>query len=322
MAFLMREELQDARGLRVHLNSPGGDLIGGLKLGLAFRRQGINTAVSAAQITDIYDSGIHLLGSSTKAECSSACVFAFAGGVNRYASQDTPGADVGFQSLGQLGVHQFYDPSTLLDPSAATLNAEDRIADQRIVAILLGYLSEMGVSAELLQMAAATDPRNMHYLTEAELRRVAIDTGSKQEVVLTGYKNGVAVTEIIFTRGEGDYRLELFCSEASLHMIASLEWPGRYDVDAHQRWHLLEDVSLKDGAAVKLISESFEQRSDGGTTGRFRFRFTGHIEDLVHRDKFFFEDWSSRHANDIASSLSFILPEDFDGIHVLPRTCM
>lgn len=322
MAFLSREELQDARGLRVHLNSPGGDLIGGLRLGMAFRLQQVNTAVSAAEVTDVYDSGIRLVGRSTQAECSSACVFAFAGGVNRYASENTPGSDVGFQSLGRLGVHQFYEPSTLTDPSAVTLSADDRIADQRIVAILLGYLSEMGVSAELLQLAAATDPRDIHYLTEAELRRVAIDTGSEQDVALTGYKNGVAVTEITFTRGEGDYRLELFCSEADLHMVASLEWPGRYDVDAHQRWHLLEAVSLREGAAVKLISESFEQRSDGGTSGRFRFRFVGPIEDLVHRDQFFFEDWSSRHANDIASSLSFILPEDFDGIHVLPRTCM
>jgi len=322
LVFLSREDLGDARGLRIHLNSPGGDLIGGVRLGLAFRQQLINTAVSSALVTDIYDSGIRLVGASAEAECSSACVFAFAGGVNRYASESTSSADVGFQSLGRLGVHQFYDPSTLIDPSAATLNAQDRISDQRIIAVLIGYLSEMGVSAELLQLAAATDPRDMHYLSDVELRRVRIDTVTEQEVSLTGYKNGVAVAEIRFTRGEGDYRLELYCSDTSLHMIASIDWAGRYDIDAHQRWSLLDGVSLKDGAPVELVSESFAERSDGGTTGSFRFRFQDSIRDLVQRDKFFFEDWSSRYANDIASSLSFILPEEFDGIHVLPRTCL
>ena len=322
MAFLSAEELLDARGLRIHLNSPGGNLIGGLRLGMAFRQQQINTAVSSAVVTDIYDSGIRLVGASTEAECSSACVFAFVGGVNRYASERTPQSVVGFQTLGRIGVHQFYDPATLDDPTAASMSAEDRIADQRIIAILLSYLSDMGVSAELLQLAAATDPRDMHYLTEQELRRLRMDTSTEQEVSLTGYENGVAVTEIIYTRGEGDYRLELLCSKGSLHLVASIDWRHAYDVDAHDRWYLLDGVSLKDGSALELISENFTQRSDGGTSGRFRFRFSDPIEELVHQDQFFFEDWSSRHAHETAVTLNFVLPEDFNGIHVLPRTCM
>lgn len=321
MEFLSDEGLLDARGLRVHLNSPGGDLIGGLRLGNVFRQQQVNTAVSAAPVTEIYDSGLRIMGASVESECSSACVFAFAGGVNRYASENTPFSDVGFQSLGRLGVHQFYDPDTLSDPSAASLNAEDRIADQRIVALLLGYLSEMGVSAELLQLAAATDPRNMHYLTETELRRVRIDTGTDQKAGLYGYRNGVAVAQIEYARGEGEFRLELFCDNNTMHMIASVEWLGRYDVEAHQRWNFLDTVSLTDGAALELLSENFTLRSDGGTSGRFHFRFADRIEELVQRDKFLFEDWSSRHAHESALSISFVLPEGFDGLHVLPRTC-
>lgn len=321
MEFLSGEGLLDARGLRIHLNSPGGDLIGGLLLGNVFRQQQVNTAVSAATVSEIYDSGLRIMGASIEAECSSACVFAFAGGVNRYASENTPSSYVGFQSIGRLGVHQFYDPDTLIDPSAARLNAEDRIADQKLVALLLGYLSEMGVSAELLQLAAATDPRNMHYLTETELHRVRIDTGTDQMVGLYGYRNGVAVAQIDYFSGDGKFRLELFCDNDTLHMMASVEWLGRYDVEAHQRWSLLDAVSLTDGAALVLLSENFTLRSDGGTSGRFHFRFADRIDELVQRDRFRFEDWSSRHANDAASSLSFFLPEDFGGLHVLPRTC-
>lgn len=320
--FLAREELLDARGLRIHLNSPGGNLIGGVLLGKAIRRQQANTAVASAPVAEIYESGLRIVGTPIEAECSSACVFAFAGGVRRYASEKTSGNDVGFQSLGRLGVHQFYDPVTLVDPSAASLSAEDRIGDQQVVALLLSYLSEMGVSAELLQLAAMTDPRNMHYLSEAELRRVRIDTGTDQQVRLSGYRNGLAVAGIEYARGNGNIMLELFCDNDTLHMLASVKWLGSYDVGAHQRWNMMDNISLTDGGLLELISEEFMLRDDGGTSGSFLFRFEDPIGELVNRDRFLFEDWTSRTTHNSATTLSFVLPEDFDGLHVLPNTCL
>lgn len=324
LQFLSEEGLLGARGLNVHLNSPGGHLIGGVLLGLAIRGQEANTVVSAAFIEDIYDDGLRKVTYDPPAEgqCSSSCVFAFAGGVSRFASTTTPGGAIGFQNIGRLGVHQFYSPQSLDDPTALAFDAEDRIADQRIIAVLLAYLSEMEVSAELLQIAAMTDPRDMHYLSEEELRRTEIDNRMVHNVFLTGYRNGVAITEITYRRPDADYRLEVYCDRGEARMLASIDWRGLYDVEGHQRWSLFGGVSLSDGGSVELIEQDFSRRPDGGVTGQLRFRFADPLTTVVAMKDFSFEDWSSRHANDAAASMSFTLPDDFDGLHLLPRACL
>jgi hypothetical protein len=324
LQFLVEEGLLGAKGLNVHFNSPGGNLIGGILLGLAIREQEANTVVSGAYVEDIYDGGLRKVtfDPPVAAECSSACVFAFAGGVSRFASQTTPGAAIGFQDIGRLGVHQFYTPETLDNPTALAFDAEDRIVDQRIISLLLAHLSEMEVSAELLQIAAMTDPRDMHYLTEDELQRTEIDNRMVHNVFLTGYRNGVAITEITYRRPNADYRLEVYCDSGEARMLASIYWRGFYDVEAHRRWDLFDGVSLSGGGTVELIEEDFSLRSDGGVTGQLRFRFSDPIEAVVSRKDFYFEDWSSRHANDAATSMSFTLPADFDGLYLLPRACL
>lgn len=322
MDFLEREGLLEARGMRVHLNSPGGNLIGALRLGNLFRQQEVNTAVSAAEVEQIYDGGLRIVGVAIDADCSSACVFAFAGGLSRYASNSSPSSAVGFQRMGRLGVHQFYDPVSLSDPNAISLDAEDRIADQQFIALLLSYLSDMGVSAELLQLASRTDPRGMHYLTEAELRSTRIDSGSNTRVELVGYPNGVAVAEVTYERGDGSFMIELLCQDHAMHLLASIDWRGAYSPDNHRQWRYMENISLEGGGRLELLSSNFFEREDGDTSGSFRFRFLDPIAILEGRHSFIFEDWSSRHANDSALSLSFILPEEFDGLHVLPRTCL
>lgn len=324
LQFLKDEGLLGAKGLDVHLNSPGGSLIGGVLLGLVIREQEANTVVSGASIEDTYADGLRKVtfDPPVAAECSSACVFAFAGGVSRFASETTPGAAVGFQTVGRLGVHQFYTPQTLANPTALAFDAQDRIDDQRIISLLLAYLSKMDVSAELLQIAAMTDPRDMHYLTEDELQRTEIDNRMVHSVFLTGYRNGVAITEITYRRPDADYRLEVYCDGGEARMLASIDWRGFYDADGHQRWNLFEGVSLSDGGAVELIEEDFSVRDDGGVTGQLRFRFSDPIEAVIARKDFFFEDWSSRYANDAAASMSFSLPVDFDGLYLLPRACL
>lgn len=324
LQFLADEGLLGAKGLNVHLYSPGGSLMGGLALGLSIRDQEANTVVSGATIENVSADGLRKVtfDPPVAAECSSACVFAFAGGVSRFASNTTPGAAVGFQDVGSLGVHQFYTPETLGNPTALAFDAEDRIKDQRIISLLLAYLSEMGVSAELLQIAAMTDPRGMHYLTEEELQRTEIDNRMVHSVFLTGYRNGVAITEVTYKRPDADYRLEVYCDGGEARMLASIDWRGVYDVESHQRWNLFDAVSLTGGGTMELIDEGFVSRPDGGVTGRLRFRFSDPIGEVVARKDFFFEDWSSRYANDAAASMSFTLPADFDGLYLLPRACL
>jgi hypothetical protein len=72
----------------VVLDSPGGDLAAGMMLGEMLRQGGWNTTVGASY---------HFQGTARVALCTSACVYAFVGGVNRIMMRD-----------GTLGVHKFF----------------------------------------------------------------------------------------------------------------------------------------------------------------------------------------------------------------------
>jgi len=314
--------LLDARGINVHLNSPGGDLLGGIRLGLAFRQQEANTVISSAKIRDRYPDGTAITGDPLPSQCSSACAFAFSGGVSRFASHTTPLHEVGFQEIGRLGVHQFYDQRSLTDPSHRLFSGANRIDDQRMVALLLSYLSEMQVSAELLQLAAETPPSEMHYLSEEELRRTRADNRMVQDVFITGYHNGVGITEIRYQRQDADYRLEAYCENGVMRILASINYRGRYDVPAHHRWQIYDNMKLQDGTPVRVISEKFLSNSEGRTLLQVLLEFEkASLSDLVSRKSFVFNDPSSRYASNAARALSFVLPADFDGLYLLPRTC-
>ena len=324
LAFLSGEGLLGEKGLTIHLNSPGGSLLGGVYLGLAIRGQQANTVVSGAHVREIHDDGLRIVASDPPvlAECSSACVFAFAGGVTRIASRSTPADMVGFQQIGRLGVHQFYTSEALDDPTSRFFTAEDRIVDQQIISLLLAYLSAMDVSAELLQIAAMTDPRSIHYLSEDELRRTQIDNWMVNGVFLIGYRNGVAVTEITYRRPNADYRLELYCDGGEARLLATLDWRGFYDVEAHRRWKLYENVTLTDGGELELIEENFTIRPDGSVRMDLLFRFLDPITSIIRRKEFRFSDASSRHNMETAAMMSFSLPPEFDGLYLLPRACL
>lgn len=327
-AFLNSRGLVSTPGIQVHLNSPGGDLLGGVILGKIIREMKFDTVVSTSETEEIWEGNVHKSkNSDIVSECSSACAFAFVGGVNRYAGSRTPADRVGFQLTGKLGVHQFYDISALSDSGALTRSADDAIGDQFIVALLLRHLDEMGVSAELLQLASQTPPLGMHYLSDEELVRTHADNQAITNVTLRGYRNGVATVEIKFTRPGSSYNLEIYCDKNTLNLLSNITWEGQYDIELHRSWRFLDNVSLLGPTPTKTISlrkvdETFSQTTDGKTLGKFRFIFEGApLSQLVQLKEFSFSDFSSRHANDAASQLAFSLPEDFDGLYLLPRTC-
>jgi hypothetical protein len=329
-AFLGYDGVTPMPGIRIHLNSPGGDLIGGVLLGQTIREIQLNTAVSTSVTQEVWRDNLHvaLPEKDPHSECSSACVFAFIGGVNRYASKNTPPDEVGFRDLGQLGVHQFYDAEALDDPEVLSRSAKDAIFDQLLISRLLRHLNQMGVSAELLQLASQTPPTDMHFLTEDELTRTRSDSWSVRDLFIRGYRNGVAIVELQYVRKKADYRLEIYCDKGQMKMLANVNWRGSYDIQGHQNWKFFENLTVPSSSegnaiVVKKLSEDFSQNSDGSTQGKFRFVFQEMgIRDLVKLKRFSFSDWSSRHANDAAKELAFTLPDDFDGLYLLPKACL
>jgi hypothetical protein len=181
LAYLQKEKLLDWRG-SVLLNSPGGNLIGGIKLGEAIRKQGLSTEIGRS----VPDGALDWTHQRTKGACVSACAFAFLGGVSRSASES---ANEG----GKIGIHQFYNEAAIINPSAKVFNAIDFSAQQLLSALLIDYVMHMGVDPRLVVMASSISPTEVHYLSqeEAEELKVSWEPHKFEPWAIEPYGNGV-----------------------------------------------------------------------------------------------------------------------------------
>lgn len=133
------------RNTPVILHSPGGDLAGGLKLGIAFREVGASVGVAPG------------------GACFSACAYALFGGVNRKVL-----------SGGQLGVHEFIEVGR--DPKRK-LSASEKKQNKEIADLLNVYAQAMGVSPEVIGLALNTKHNDIKILNKRQLKRLRITTG-------------------------------------------------------------------------------------------------------------------------------------------------
>lgn len=125
----------------VLMNSPGGNVVGGLKLGYSFRKAKLNVGVAPG------------------GDCFSACALALLGGVERKVPEDA-----------RFGVHGFAD----LRAHAPT---RDLSYDKDIYGVLGMYAEEMGVSPSLIAMAQKTRNDDMRILSREELKKTRVVTG-------------------------------------------------------------------------------------------------------------------------------------------------
>ena len=146
-AIWLRERIKESHlkpGDVVLLSSPGGNLEQGVLMGEIIRAQGLSTAVG------VTDNG----GQVRAGFCASACVFAFAGGQTRYGLDGSA-----------LGVHRF--------TSAA--RGEDAVADtQRVTGAILGYMTRMGISSQIIEAMSQT--RDIRWLDPGEAETMKLVT--------------------------------------------------------------------------------------------------------------------------------------------------
>ena len=305
----------------VRFNSDGGNILAGMKLGELIRSNGFNTAVGKTVGVE-GDSGIIWTKSEApNGECASACVFAFAGGVQRHAVSTN---GIGFTKSGQLGVHQFYDPRALAGMDQKLFSGLDRSDDQLIVALILEHLIRLGISSELAAIASSTRWQNVRWLTDQELRRTKLDNVSIEATArLVGYRNGVATAVVEFSRADASYAVEFYCDTAKQMLLkARISSRNVVEPDVVKDWSLYDNLSLGDGIKLKKVRMKILDRPAGGSDVDIVFRFTGaDAKSIAKVKEFQFEDWSSRWANEAARELSFGLPIEFEGLHVLPRNC-
>ena len=109
----------------IEFTSPGGNLLGALRLGELIRNGGYDTSLGE--------------------ECASACAYAISGGVRRYivkkefdSDADHDNRNVGAAGT-KLGIHQFYNSDALNEPQKKAFSAIDQSAQQLLMGILLEY---------------------------------------------------------------------------------------------------------------------------------------------------------------------------------------
>ena len=324
--FLEKSELPKESGIDIHLNSPGGNLEAGVMLGLIFRELGVSTIVSKSLIKEKYKGfEIHQIDNSfdgKDAICASACSFAFAGGVERYADPNVDPVFVGFQKIGRIGVHQFYDSIAMQNPDREIFSGKDRIEDQRYISLLLSFLKEMGVSADMLQLASNTSPSEIHWMTVDELNSSGMDNASFAIASIEAYKNGVAIVEFNFQRMDAAIRNEIWCHNGQFQMLSTLRWRGGATFKPGDDWHLYENMKIgPSGPNVRLTKQETFWEGDTEVV-KMTFSIIGEsLQQIVNLRHFDFWDGNSRYSTMAAHQLSFSLPKDFYGMYILPRTC-
>lgn len=128
------------QGTWVALSSPGGSLVGGLKLGLLIREMGFNTTISSTDYSP--------------PNCMSACAYAFAGGITRHLSEGS-----------KYGLHQFKGTEKAIGDSES----------QKISATIAKYLDQMGIDRHLLDYAQVTASDKVAVLTLAQAKLLRVD---------------------------------------------------------------------------------------------------------------------------------------------------
>lgn len=147
----LSREVSSTGATVVSFNSNGGNVVAAIAYGRMIRSLGLSTFQLRST------------------QCASACALAFVGGVSRKAEP------------GSIGVHQSsFAPDARVDGQTAVA------AVQALTAQIMGYLVEMGVDPQLLQLSLSVPSDDMRYLTAAEM--------ASYKVTLDGPMNAAAAT--------------------------------------------------------------------------------------------------------------------------------
>lgn len=180
---------------RVYFDSPGGSLIGGLKLGELIRALGFETGVRAQSYE--YDVG-------PIAMCASACSYAFAGGVHRFLDD----------TMGTLGLHQFYTSGDSI------LNSNDT---QVMSGVILSYLSKMGIDGRAFAIASVTDFTEMAWLSGSEAETIGlVDNGVMPTTAEIKLAEGQPYLKLEQTYNDFTSRVLITCKDSDKQILAGI----------------------------------------------------------------------------------------------------
>jgi hypothetical protein len=138
----------------VVMSSPGGNVLGSMRLGLVLRTLGF--AVMVGQIRD---------GALVTARCYSACAYTLAGGLSRIVP---PGS--------QVGVHRAWTRRRLQRDIAGSGSIDAHVSSDGVSPVIERYLTRMGVSRDLVALADTIPSSDIRVLSAQELTRLRVVT--------------------------------------------------------------------------------------------------------------------------------------------------
>jgi hypothetical protein len=156
-AFVTSEVVGQKVTSVVLMSSPGGNLVGSLRLGILMRQLGFSIMVG--QVRN---------GRFITANCFSACAYTLAGGKRRFVPEGS-----------KVGVHKAWTKA----PGASDEAGIDGLTSGRIPTsgyqpVLETYLRRMGVSGQLVTLANATSADDIRVLSRSELARLRVVTAN------------------------------------------------------------------------------------------------------------------------------------------------
>ena len=148
-------ETEQPEGFRVRLNSPGGVLAEGMRIGSIIREYEFWTEVGAV----VHPEGENF-PKETPGYCASACALAFLGGVHR-----SP------EAVDKLGFHQFFggvNSESLARLSAEEIYSSTLSESQKLSGRVISYMVSMGIDARVFVEASVKGPNDMRTFSEAQ----------------------------------------------------------------------------------------------------------------------------------------------------------
>ncbi|WP_146140010.1 hypothetical protein [Marinobacterium halophilum] len=201
----LKEEGTEAR--RVVLNSNGGSLLGGIRLGRFIRQMGYSTEVGKL----VPDTADPTGKQQVHGECYSACALAFLGGSYRQP-----------ESAPWLGFHQFHEGGASYSGyklSPTEIRAEGLSQAQVISGMVVSYMVEMGADARLFTESSRAGPAELIRFTIEDAMQLGIVTPRPFSAwTLVPYKLGVvAASKRTITTGPYDLAIQstAFCRSST-----------------------------------------------------------------------------------------------------------
>lgn len=155
-AFIQEHGVVSDKDTTVVLNSPGGSLMGGLKMGEIIRANGFSTHI--AQLETVSGGGYVL----SEGSCASACAYAYLGGQRR---------SIELQS--KYGVHQISTTTDAIVPLSQAVRTT-----QDIISAISEYIERMGASPEIATIATRTSDSSIQWISDGDLLALRVINSS------------------------------------------------------------------------------------------------------------------------------------------------